>query len=370
MLYKDVLKNSLSGRYFNKVLSNGWYAFKSGNKASLPFKLQIENCNVCNLKCEMCAINYMKRKKGFLSFEKFKYAFDSVKPCYLNLTGIGEPLLNKDIFNMVKYAKNRKSFVKMDSNAVLLDKETIKNLLNSKIDIISISIDSVKKEIYETIRKGANFNKVLNNIKNLVEIRNKSGAKTQIHLFSVFQKENINEVEDIIQLGNNLGVDSINGTFIHKLGDNENKVRSLKTCDIKVIKDILKKKEKIIKNSKANIRMESLFEDIKILLKNKKYDLKAPCYMPWYSPFVTWDGFVSPCCFFADKEIVFGNLFEEPFIKIWNSKKAIEFRKQLVKERVGICKGCGIEEHFLYNKFKFFHKVPILKELSSRTHNQ
>ena len=370
MLYKEVLKNSLSGRYFNKILSNGWHAFKSGDKASLPFKLQIENCNICNLNCDMCALEHMKRNKGFLSFEKFKYAFDSVMPCYLNLTGIGEPLLNKDIFNMIKYAKKKKSFVKMDSNAVLLNEEVIKNLLNSKLDIISISIDSAKKETYESIRKGSNFNKVIGNIKNLIELKNKVGAKTSIHLFSVFQKENINEVEDIVQLGNKLGVDSINSTFIHKLGGNKNITRSLKKCDIKTMKEILRKKEQINKNSKAVVRMNSLFNNIELLLKNKNYNLKAPCYMPWYSPFVTWDGFVSPCCFFADKEVVFGNLFEELFIKIWNNKKAIEFRKQLVKERKGICKNCGIEEYFIYNKFKFFHKVPLIKNLSSRTRNQ
>jgi len=96
----------------------------------------------------------MKRNRGFISFEKFKRIYDQVGPPYLNLTGYTDSFLNKDIFKMMKYAKRKGSFVKMDTNASIMDEERIQNTVASGIDAISISIDGSNQKIYGKIRVG------------------------------------------------------------------------------------------------------------------------------------------------------------------------------------------------------------------------
>jgi radical SAM protein with 4Fe4S-binding SPASM domain len=180
-------------------------------------------------------------------------------------------------------------------------------------------------------------------------------ADLEIHLFMVLQKGNMDELPEFIKLGNNLGVDSINGTFVGGLGVNADEKTSIKNRNQGKLNKILVETEKIIKNSKIPVRMKGLLDYMKNPNK-EEHNIKAPCYMPWYSPFITWDGYVSPCCICTDKQIVFGNVFERPFKEIWNSKKAREFRKRLKKRRTGICSTCGVEEYYIYNKIKLLKK--------------
>src|SRR3989338_3143188 len=124
MLYEHILKRSVSARYPLKVIQNGYYAVRSLPVTTTPFKLKFENTTVCNLKCKMCPISVgLKRPVGSLSYENFKFVFDQIYPCYLNLTGIGEPVLNKDIFKIISYAKRKRTFVKLDSNATLITRD-------------------------------------------------------------------------------------------------------------------------------------------------------------------------------------------------------------------------------------------------------
>src|SRR3989344_7511599 len=118
MEYRPVLLKGLRTRPL-RVLSNLIYSYYSGAKAPMPFKLKFENTNLCNINCTMCPHSKeigLYRKKGYLTFDNFKYVFDQVKPIYLNLTGIGEPFLNPHIYDIVKYSTDHKAVVKFDTN--------------------------------------------------------------------------------------------------------------------------------------------------------------------------------------------------------------------------------------------------------------
>src|SRR3989338_310887 len=324
MLYKHILKKSISARYPWKVLSNGYYAVRSLPVTTTPFKLKFENTTVCNLKCKMCPLSVgLKRPVGSLSYENFKFVFDQIYPCYLNLTGIGEPLANRDIFKIIKYSKDKTTFVK--------------------------------------------------NTKNFIRLRNETKKfKTEIHSFIVVQKDNFHELPDYIKLANELGFDSINGTFVIRLGENENDETGLDHITSKDAKKVYERTKKVLKDVRVPLRMGNLFEYLQNFDKeqgpgrNKGHNIDKPCFLPWYTPYITWDGNVCPCDFYAENEIVFGNVFEEPFMKIWNNEKAQAFRKQLIKERIGICATCGVNEEVLYNKFKFVKKIPVLKNITER----
>jgi len=374
MLYKHILKKSISARYPWKVLSNGYYAVRSLPVTTTPFKLKFENTTVCNLKCKMCPLSVgLKRPVGSLSYENFKFVFDQIYPCYLNLTGIGEPLANRDIFKIIKYSKDKTTFVKLDSNATLLTKEKGLQMLDAGPDILSISMDGATKETYERIRIPARFETFLENTKNFIRLRNETKKfKTEIHSFIVVQKDNFHELPDYIKLANELGFDSINGTFVIRLGENENDETGLDHITSKDAKEVYERTKKVLKDVRVPLRMGNLFEYLQNFDKeqgpgrNKGHNIDKPCFLPWYTPYITWDGNVCPCDFYAENEIVFGNVFEEPFMKIWNNEKAQAFRKQLIKERIGICATCGVNEEVLYNKFKFVKKIPVLKNITER----
>jgi radical SAM protein with 4Fe4S-binding SPASM domain len=363
------MKTALYGRPTRSLLSS-FSTFRQSPKSSFPFKLKIECSAICNLKCAMCPHSEkigLKRKKGYLKFKNFKKVFDEIKPAYLNLTGIGEPFLNPDLFEIIKYAKKNKAMVKLDTNLTLLNKENIRKILDTKINIISTSIDGTTKKSYEKIRIGSNFELIKKNIKNLVKYRNKINSLCEIHMFFVLQENNIKELPDFIKFAEELGVDYIAGSFVVTLGNNKNNKNKIFNYKGDV-KKLINKTKKLIKNSKIEISINPLLEYLESSKNKEFYNEKFPCYMPWYSTFITWDGDVNPCDFSCDNEIVFGNAFRTPFKKIWNNKKYKKFRRELLKSRknIKICKECSVDETYLKKEINKIKKIPFIKLLQHK----
>lgn len=363
-LYDNITMTGLIKRPF-RVLSNTYFAFISGPKAGKPFKVKFESSAICNLKCVMCPLTSgLKRKKGVLKFENFKKVYDEINPPYLNLTGLGEPLINPDIFKIIQYARKKGSLIKLDTNATLLNEENIKNLLASDPTFISVSIDGITKKSYESIRVGANYEKVISNLKALIAYRNKMKSKSEIHLFFVLQKNNLKDFVNFIKFGDNLGLDAINGNIAISFGEarNENKIK-LNKEDIKRIKSEF---EQIKNKIKARLNIENIEDYLNNPENQASRMAKKPCFYPWYNPCITWDGYVVPCDIYCNNEIVFGNAFEEPFMKIWNNKKARKFRGDIIKQRRGICARCCVDESFIYDKLKPAYKMPLVRSFSHR----
>ncbi len=355
-IYKENIRPLQYIRPSFRVISNVYYMFRANEKAGKPFGIKIETSAVCNLRCIMCPLSKgLKRKQGILKFNNFKKVYDEIKPYYINLTGIGEPLLNPDLFKIIKYAKSNKSIVKLDTNATLLDKEKINKILNVGTNIVSVSIDEIDKLNYEKIRRGAKFEEVINNLKNLIKERNKRKSKTKIHINFVLQKNNIERIIKFVLYMDSLGVNSINGDIALPLGANKNKEN--RKIDLKSIKNLKEQLKKL--KTKASLNIEHIYEFLNnegnIYKKTKKN-----CFYPWYYPSITWDGNLVPCCYVCDNEVVFGNVFNEPFMEVWNNKRIGNFRKMLAKERVGICKDCFIDESFITNKLKYLHRIPLI----------
>lgn len=348
-----------------RVFSSIYNCFVSGEKAGRPFKLKFESSTICNLKCVMCPLTHkLKRKIGVLKFENFKKVFDEVRPVYLNLTGLGETLMNKDIFDIIKYARRNNAYVKLDTNATLLNKENIEKLISSDPTFISVSLDGATKKVYESIRIGANFEKVIENIKNLVRYRNSVNSNTKIHVFFVLQKNNFYELPNLIKLCEDIGIDMINGTVVISFGNAKNeKLREKSLKNTEKLKKDLQEVKKIAK-IQLNIEPIEQFLDSPDNFEEKFTD--KPCFYPWYNPYITWDGYVLPCDVHADNEIVLGNAFEEPFMKIWNNEKTRNFRRQIIKERKGICSRCCIDESFISERLKPFYKIPLVNKISKR----
>ncbi len=81
-------------------------------------------------------------------------------------------------------------------------------------------------------------------------------------------------------------------------------------------------------------------------MQNDEYVIRGHlpdyCARLWFSPVVSWDGRVLPCCFDKDAEYVMGDLKEDSFYEIWNGPKYRTFRKSLMSGRkmIGICRNC------------------------------
>lgn len=303
---------------------------------SQPFRLTIEPTTRCNLSCSMCYLPAGKRQAGnlgFSSFVKILTQFPYLKD--LQLQGIGEPLLNPEIFEMVRFAKSRKILTGLFSNATLLSKDIANKIIESGLDWINLSFDAVLPDTYEAIRKGADFKEVLGNINNLLDV--KKNGTPKVSLWFTAMKGNIRELPALIRLTKQLGIEKITAQGIHFWGDDERRF-SLKQSSlanyISLTREIFIEAREEAKKNKVKLDFRPRYFQRRT---------KRICHWPWVSCFITVEGYVTSCCVQGSNPqiINFGNIFEQDFRDIWNSQHYQDFRRQLKsKYPPEICKDC------------------------------
>ncbi|PYV39833.1 MAG: hypothetical protein DMG09_08220, partial [Acidobacteria bacterium] len=126
-----------------------------------PRSIQIECTTRCNLKCEFCELSYWTEKPSDLklaNMEKMVAHLPNLKR--LDLTGIGESLMNREFFKIVEFLKSRGVYVTLNDNFTLMTESVARRIVELGVDQIFLSLDGATKETYEKIRAGANFEKV------------------------------------------------------------------------------------------------------------------------------------------------------------------------------------------------------------------
>lgn len=276
------------------------------------------------------------------TYEKISYYFDFVN--FVDVSGWGEPLLHERIYDMIKLAKEKKCFVGFTTNGTLLTESVSERLIALNLDLIAISMDGAIPETYESIRKGAQLETLVNNIKTLnLSKQRLNSKKLKVVLVSLMMKRNISELPSLVDLASKLGVDQIlvkNVAVTLKAEDDEQRLFSCSGEGIsrEAIENIEKAKDKARQNG-ITLNVASL----------KVTDNKPVCLAdPLKSVYFTWDGYVSPCDSLAHLDVPriscgkseksaplmhFGNIQKEDLFKIWEKKEYGEFR-QLFHKRM------------------------------------
>ena len=141
-----------------------------------------------------------------MTLNQFKKIIDQLPDLKtVKLQGLGEPSLNKDIKAMAEYAKSRGIRVITISNGSILSKTDVLKFF----DEITISFDLSKKDAFESIRRGANFDKILNNVRGLIRTRKENNLNFKVALNMVVSHLNYSEMEDVAKLSSELGIDRL-----------------------------------------------------------------------------------------------------------------------------------------------------------------
>ena len=292
------------------------------NKWLIPKRVQLETIYGCNASCVMCALSLpAQRKKGPMPPEMSKYVLDELSPYKdqiekLDLFGLGEPLLDPYLFERIKYAK-KKGFrnIAISTNADLLGKDKQKKLLETGIDTVLFSIDGVKKEIHEGIRRGVIFERVVENCQSIIKMRDEGNYKTRFVLRFIRQERNKDEWEEFQKL------------WKPKLSKAKNDL--LIRYDVNTMGGEVYSKEDLIGKKNEDPEIE-----------------KKPCHMPFDRLIVLNDGSVPLCCEDTPKaRYCLGNVKDKSPIEIFNCEKINRIRQLHLegkKNVLDICKGCTV----------------------------
>ena len=293
---------SLASQFHNRLGLLASYVLRRPRVPGGPLTLAIESTAKCNLFCPMCPRENIHFPPRDMELPLFKKIIDDGKD-FLEFAvpyGVGEPLLNPEIFDMLAYCKQVGVPSGISTNATTLTEESSRRLIRAGLDYIIFAFDGATKATYEKYRKGAEFEKVRSNILTFLRVKKELNSKIFCIIQMVRLKENSHEIPELIRMWRVDGVD-----------------------EVRIKKDEVHNAGSAIPGDDA-----------------ERPPMRHPCYLLWRGPmYIHYDGTVFPCCYIYPEEPV-GNLKKNTLTEIWNSDKMVQLREAHIRGDLGQYKAC------------------------------
>lgn len=314
-----------------------------------PSTLVIEPANVCNLSCVMCEANCTVNKHinnvVFITVDQMNKIINNLKGYISNIVFQGdcEPTMNPHLPEMVGLASKLVKNIAVVTNGTMLNKERALQFVKNGVTWFSISIDDYRAEKYDRIRVGTSFVRTMDNLSNLIEIRDKGENHFIISLHKiVFPEDTLSDIIDFIN------------KFYVELGVNRISLASLVSkgvMKVKNLSDLIKEAEEHFKN------------------KGIAIDISDPSPYPHCEKiheycgsnlfFVNYLGEFKPCPFHSRSRYSFGSLYRQNIEEIVNNPLFTKYHQFWQNEDFNgelpvICMNC----FFLQEKIRT-HKISL-----------
>ncbi len=332
----------ISSKTRNRLGLLNAYVQKRSVVSGGPLSLTIESTTRCNLFCPMCLRERIQIPSRDMDMALFRKIIQDAAD-FLELAvpyGLGEPLMNPDIFSMIECCKSTGIPVVLSTNATILSEDYSRRLIEAGLDYLIFAFDGASRETYEMYRKGASFDKVRDNIHTFLRMKKemKSGIFCAVQMVAL--KENRGEAQALIRMWRREGV------------------------AVRIKKDEILNEGSAIPGAALN-----------------RSPMRHPCLHLWRGPmYITYDGTVYPCCYiFPDEPI--GNVQEHSIKDLWNSEKMVRLREAHLRGDLRDYKGCLrcpaarpllpvalgsflVDAHTVWKTIPFFERMAQIRNIS------
>jgi len=364
-----------------------------------PFEIVWNFTYTCNLKCKHCYEDAGKHKPELSTEEAFLVIDKLSKTASVGLPALsfsgGEPLMRKDFFEVATYAEKKIPYLSIATNGTFLTKDNAKQLKDLGIDYVEISLDGATQKVHEGFRRVSGcFEKTMKGIQNSVD------EGLAVCVATTIQKENIGEVEKIIELAEKLGIRFMHFNYIPTgrakafveldLTPKE-RLSILELIGRRIVDLSIQAKEEEEKTGKSTIIVDRYFSTcpqyasvVKKIAKEKKQNFTVSahyaalrgvenianflggCGAARLYMCLEPNGDMKPCVFFpTNRDTVRGNILRDDFESIWDHDEMfwkLRTRENLKSYDVGgrlvgcgncedkyICGGCRARSYSYFN---------------------
>jgi hypothetical protein len=267
---------------------------------ALPDIVQIESTNICNARCVFCPRDEMQRRQGVMDEGLFRKVVDECAALgvhHVRLHNYGEPFVDRHLVGKIAYAKQRGiREVGVISNGSLINEEVARGTIEAGLDAINISVDASGREVFEKTRVGLKYDTVIANIERIVRLRKELGRNRPKLILSFVRQDDSAEEQAFIEHWRAIA-DKIHITDLH--------------------------------NWAGTLHHES--------------HVTFPCYRPWLTFTVLWDGRVSLCCADFDGKVLLGDLRTSTIREVWEGEAYRRVRHEhLESGGPDICRSCDL----------------------------
>ncbi len=324
-----------------------------GASAPPPEEIYLEVTNRCNLQCRTCPQFFgMAERFHDLSWERFLEITDQFPRLRrVVLHGIGEPLLNPHLGQMIRHLKQRGACVLFNSNGLLLRGRRAQNLAASGLDELRISIDGGTPETYRAVRGVDGFDRILAYLRRFAALKAALGVETpRVSLWVTGMKTTVRDLPALVRTA---AAHEVREVYLQRLVYSERGIATwgesiygaADAQDRAAVAEALRLGERL----GVTLRGSGELGPADLVDQPRRGD--APwrgCYRPWRLMYITANGSVLPCCIapFTDAPyagIVLGNLNRQRVADVWDGDRYRRWRLAMLDgEPPPACKGCGV----------------------------
>lgn len=307
----------------------------------LPHEAFLEVSARCNLRCRMCAIAHDTRYKTDsgrpamlepTTFRRLRGLFPNLLKAYLY--GLGEPTLNRHLVDYISELTDAGVEAWFTTNATLIDREYAHRVARAGAQRVSVSLDGITPETYESIRIGGRFKDAIRGLSALCEARQRFG-NPMVTVNFVAMGSNLGELPDLVDTVIGMGVEEINVEPLFAWDtagplDRHYSQESLNAIDETWAREVIERAAD--RSAAAGVHFSSYLVATdgsmdyprRVAVRNQ---VRPRCGEPWGTVFVTTAGEIRTCCL---NDRVFGLIDDRTVEETWRGDEFAEFRQHHV----------------------------------------
>ena len=320
-----------------------------------PVCLYLETTNRCNLLCTTCPRTYVELEPpADMSWELFTSIVDQVpntKRAVLH--GVGEPMLVKNLPEMVRYLKNRGVYVLFNTNGTLLTEKNGRAMIGAGLDELRVSLDASNRVSYLAIRGKDYFDRILRNVRAFRTLQEREGHLTpRVSAWLTGLRETLPELPAFVRVAASLGVKEVYLQRLVYFDDGSGHARPDQALYERMTREdagFLKEAEEVAQSLGVTFSASGAASEPGISLKRgSDASPWSLCRRPWTVMYFTANGRALPCCIapFSQRgyeHYTLGDATQSSIEAIWNSAAYTDFRAALLSDRPPpACASCGM----------------------------
>ncbi len=335
-------------RYFEEIDTN-----RSAFAKRPPVCLYLEVTNRCNLLCETCPRTFEALEPpADMSWALFTKIVDQLPDiARVVLHGVGEPMLVKNLPDMIRYLKTRGTYVLFNTNGTLMQPKRFHALIDTGLDELRVSLDAADRESYAKIRGKDFFHRIVRDVGKFIAYQNQVGASTpRVSLWLTGLKETVEQLPAFVRLAARMGVTDVHlqRLVFDEIGYGKAMAaNSLFNSTQEAERDAIAAAQDIARPLGVMLDASGATEP-GLSLKRQEDRAWTACRRPWSLMYFTAHGRALPCCIapFSVRgysNYTLGDATQQELREIWNSAAYRDFRTGLLSDAPPApCQNCGM----------------------------
>ena len=339
-------------RYFESVRG------VRGERAQrLPVCVYLETTNRCNLLCTTCPRTYAELEPpADMSWRLFTSIVDQIPDLERAvLHGVGEPMLVKHLPKMVRYLKDRGTYVLFNTNGTVLNERNGRALIEAGLDELRVSLDAANAKSFLAVRGKDYFGRILRNVRAFRDLQEREGhARPRVSAWLTGLRETVAELPAFVQVAADIGIKEV---YLQRLVFFDKDAIGLARPDQALYEQLTREEQAHIEAATALARARGMTFSASGAAAEPGMSLKrhddggspwSLCRRPWTVMYFTANGRALPCCIapFSQRgyeNYTLGDATQQSLREIWDGPAYRTFRAALLSDQpAAACASCGL----------------------------